>query len=179
MTIRSLPIADIKNQWLSQHIDVKFPTKESVAGCALYQRSLEARIYQVWQPDPTNDGNAFGLQEIYLVDFHRLTVMFSILQSQQWVDEKEQAEVLEFFTQIILSPPCDLYVAFNDGIPAAAAIVTQTDDSILVSDIVLISNIVVAGEQVNDHLALSFASQLINQMYCADIDTKTIYIEKK
>ncbi|OEF10640.1 hypothetical protein [Vibrio genomosp. F10] len=173
MTIRSLPIADTKNQWLSQHIDVKFPTKESVSGCALYQRSLEGRTYQIWQSAPSNDDNAFESQEIYLVDFHRLTVMFSILQSQQWSDKKEQAEVLEFFTQIILSPPCDLYFAFNDGIPAAAAIVTQTDDTILISDIV------VAGEQVNHNLALSFASQLVNHMYYAEIDTKTIYIEKK
>ncbi|PMJ89608.1 flavodoxin [Vibrio sp. 10N.261.55.A7] len=177
MSITSLPISDIKNQWLFQHVDVKFPTKESLVGKALYQARLSQAEYRNWSEHKANPVEIFAPDDVYLVDFHRLTVMFSLLQSSWWSDEKEKANVLEFFTQIILSDPCELYVGFIGGKPISAAIVTRSDDTLLVSDFAcdhdLISQLNHSIETVRD----SFIVDLIERKATTDSADISVYIE--
>ncbi len=129
-------IAETKNQWLYQQVDVEFPTKESIAGMELYKAAVAQRQYQLMAQVPTQDGT-FADEDIYLVDFHRLTVMFSLLQAGMWSSEPEQQLIVEFLTQIIYSEPCSLYLGFKDGEAVAAAIVTVEPESVLVSDVAI------------------------------------------
>ena len=127
-------IADKKNQWLSQHVDVKYPTKESLAGRLLYLEDAKnkqcKRLSTLSEPL-----NGYHKEDVYLVDFHRLTVMFALLQSKRWSVERDQELVVEYLTQIIYSQPCELYVGFKDGEPTAAGIVTRVDGQVLISDL--------------------------------------------
>ena len=131
----SLPIVDSKNKWLWSQVDVEYPTAESLQGRSLYQALIESRQVEelsVSEPQP-----AVALDDIYLVDFHRLTIMFALLQATQFDSEQQQNLLVEFFTQIIYSQPCSLYLGFADGQPAAAAILTEQDNQVLLSDIVV------------------------------------------
>jgi len=130
----SIPkVANLKNQWLSQHVDVQYPTQESLAGRKLYLSSVEKRSIQ---PLTKEDNGFIAADDIFLVDFHRLTVMFALLQSKRWTESSEQELIVEFLTQIIYSEPCELYIGFTEGEPTAAAIVTRADRAILISDII-------------------------------------------
>ena len=158
-------IIKIKNQWFSQHVDVDFPTKESLLGRALFLSDANKRTsYQLKVLPQTN--LEYAEDGIFKVDFHRLTVMFSLLQSQRWGSSTDQALVVEFLSQIIFSPPCDLYVGFLQGEPAAAAVVTKYGNSLLVSDIVTTSS---------NHE--SFLSTLLNHSSLAIEKYSDIYIE--
>lgn len=136
MTELTPNICSVKNQWLAQQIDVEYPTKESIAGRKVYLSKAQEQVCENIEPSNMADVS-YALEDIYLVDFHRLTVMFALLQSQRWQDKKEQELIVEFLTQIIYSEPCQLYVGFHNGEPSAAAIVTEHDNSLLVSDIVV------------------------------------------
>nr|WP_225623954.1 flavodoxin [Vibrio panuliri] len=140
MTRHVPKIATTKNEWLYQQVDVEFPTKESLTGRELYKTSVAERNYvnlANYLADHDKQ-NSFSVDDIYLVDFHRLTVLFSLLQSKRWANEEEQQFIVEFLTQIIYSEPCQLYLGFKDGEPMAAAIVTQSDEELLVSDVTLV-----------------------------------------
>ncbi|WP_038176510.1 hypothetical protein [Vibrio pacinii] len=133
----SIPkIAEIKNQWLYQQVEVEFPTKESIAGMALYKDDLSHREFVALSSDQPLS-NEFNQDDIFQVDFHRLTVMFALLQASRWSQEREQELIVEFLTQIIYSPPCNLYIGFRQGEPVAAAIVTYADESLLISDLIV------------------------------------------
>jgi len=139
MTTLIPQIAQVKNSWLYQQVDVQFPTKESLKGLELYKQAVSTREYNVLTELPTFE-TAFNSDDIFLVDFHRLTVMFALIQSSQWQSEFEQEMIVEFLTQIIYSEPCSLYLGFQSGEPVAAAIVTQTEQSVLISDVVVNNN---------------------------------------
>jgi hypothetical protein len=128
-------IVEVKNRWLYQQIDVEFPTKESLLGRAVYQKLHEQSRAISWQPSHAAE---LLSHDIYLVDFHRLTVMFALLQSQRCIDERDRNNLIEFLTQIIYSPPCELFLGFENGTPVAAAILTQIDNQVLVSDLVVL-----------------------------------------
>lgn len=123
----------IKNQWLHQQIEVEFPTKESLEGRALYLEKADNTPLEMWH---SRGQEIMESDALFLVDFHRLTIMFAQLQAQRWHDADQQSLVVEFLTQIIYSPPCELYLAFENGQPTAAAIVTRQDAQTLISDIV-------------------------------------------
>lgn len=163
-------IAELKNQWLFQHVNVEFPTPESLAGRELYKQKLAEKTYcqigtDVIEHQPLN------LDDVYLVDFHRLTVAFSLLQAKQWDDQAEQNLVVEFLSQIIYSAPCDLYLAFSDGEAIAAAIVTTSDKELLISDLSFNSERATALES-------AFISALVQKTRESDIDYSDIYLEK-
>jgi len=132
-------IAETKNQWLYQQVDVEFPTKESIAGLEVYKKAVATRQYQTLTEAPQQDGT-FTSDEIYLVDFHRLTVMFALLQSSMWQSESDQQMIVEFLTQIIYSTPCSLYLGFKQGEAVSAAIVTREEQTVLISDIAIKSD---------------------------------------
>jgi len=129
-------IAKIKNEWLYQQVDVEYPTKESIAGLALYREKVAACEYEQLSEVPQDKG-VFGSDDIFLVDFHRLTVMFALLQARHWQQQAEKDLILEFLSQIIYSEPCRLYLGFKAGEAVAAAIVTQNEQSLLISDVVV------------------------------------------
>jgi len=128
-------VVKVKNQWLFDQVEVEFPTPESLKGRAIYQSLCEENTVTPLIQSVQETG--INLDEIYLVDFHRLTVMFSLLQASRGRDEQEQNYLLEFFTQIIFSEPCYLYVGFKQAEPVAAALITQSENELLVSDIVV------------------------------------------
>ncbi|EGU44699.1 hypothetical protein VII00023_20192 [Vibrio ichthyoenteri ATCC 700023] len=136
MTIEHFAIAEIKNNWLYAQVDVEFPTKESLVGRALYQASVEHKQYQILTAATLDSaGDTFAAEDIYLVDFHRLTVMFALLYSKQWASDGDQQMMIEFLTQIIYSEPCELYIGFQNGEPVTTAILTRSNEQVLVSDI--------------------------------------------
>ncbi|ASA57384.1 flavodoxin [Vibrio gazogenes] len=128
-------IAQIKNQWLSAQVDVAYPTPQSLAGRDLYLASVQQCVYQDIELKTVT---ALMPQDVYHVDFHRLTVMFAQLQASQYHASSEKEAIIEFFTQIIYSPPCELYLGFEQGQPVAAGILTQTATDVLVSDLVIV-----------------------------------------
>lgn len=103
---------------------------------------LEQKTYEVSSNTLLLDNESnLSVEDIFLVDFHRLTVMFSILQSQRWTDKHEQEMIVEFLTQIILTPEFELYVGFKEGEPVGAAIVSQYEGNTLISDLVVSQNL--------------------------------------
>ncbi|WNJ97648.1 flavodoxin [Vibrio ruber] len=127
-------IAQIKNQWLSAQVDVAYPTPQSLIGRDLYLASVQQCTYQDVALPAVAELIA---QDVYRVDFHRLTVMFAQLQAGQYQTPTEKEAIIEFFTQIIYAPPCELYLGFEQGEPVAAGILTQTEAGVLVSDLVI------------------------------------------
>ncbi|UUM32526.1 flavodoxin [Vibrio japonicus] len=139
MTELTPNICKAKNQWLAQQVDVEYPTKESIEGRKIYLESVESA--ECFKIDPTQlPSGSYADDEIFLVDFHRLTVMFALLQSQRWQSKSEQELIVEFLTQIIYSEPCQLYIGFKNGEPSAAAMVTETGGELLISDIIVAAN---------------------------------------
>ncbi|WP_165313792.1 hypothetical protein [Vibrio ziniensis] len=135
MTDSYLSVVKVKNQWLFDQVEVEFPTPESLKGRAIYQAICESS--KITPMARNIEGIGINSDDIYLVDFHRLTVMFSLLQASRGCNEQEKHYLLEFFTQIIFSEPCYLYVGFNQSEPVAAALVTHFENELLVSDIVI------------------------------------------
>lgn len=126
-----------QNQWLSSQVDVEFPTAESLEGRDIYHALSRHTEVSLFQPQACD---APLLQEIYLVDFHRLTVWFALLQATRSSTQHDQERLVEFFTQIIYSPPCQLFLGFHLGEPVAAGMVTEHEHMVLLSDLVVKPN---------------------------------------
>ena len=135
-----------KNQWLFSQLDIAYPAKESLLGRELYQSRLPSKNYQLLAQDQIPS----QIDELHKVDFHKLTVLFSINQASAYQDETERAHILEFLSQIILSDEHELFVGTENGDVVASAIVTATDDSLLISDVV----------NQHDQDCIGFAKQL-------------------
>lgn len=156
MTNRNLEIVKIKNQWLKSHVDVEYPTPGSLKGCELYFSRREGAGCEPYPGDMSADIPT-GIS-IYPVDFHRLTVMFALIQASGFSDPTEQQSITEFLTQIIYSPPCTLYLGFFNNVPVLAGIVTQTSDAVLISDVVVDS----CHSQLSLHQATSLLYRFVN-----------------
>jgi hypothetical protein len=161
-------IAQVKNQWLFEQIDVEFPTKESIAGREIYKAGLEKSRYVTPQ---FTASDVFNQDDLFIVDFHRLTIMFSLLQSKRWSEQSDQELIIEFLTQIIYSKPCDLVVGFENGEPVAAAIVTCHGNEVLVSDVV------VAKGDSNSYER--FVRGLLEKFSAQTASAQNIYIEEQ
>lgn len=134
-------IVNVKNQWLYQQVEVEFPTKESLTGRDIYAQSASNRTYAVLDEEllVTSNHSVFNSEDVFLADFHRLTVMFALLQAKRWQTEHDQQMIVEFLTQIIYSEPCQLYLGFDKGEPVACAMVTRVDKELLISDLYIIN----------------------------------------
>ncbi|QEO46953.1 hypothetical protein DLR60_11915 [Vibrio tarriae] len=131
------PVVAAKNQWLLSQVDVEFPTAESLEGRDIYHAlNLQTEV-SLFQPQACS---VPLLQEIYLVDFHRLTIWFALLQATRSPEKHDQERLVEFFTQIIYSPPCQLFLGFHLGEPVAAGMVTEHEQMVLLSDLVVKPN---------------------------------------
>ena len=122
-----------KNQWLASQVEGGYPTKESLKGRDLYLGAISSCYLEPFEP--LNDSTANF--EWHLVDFHRLTIMFSLLHSKRWANDEHQQLIVEFLTQIIVEPSHALYVGFEHGDVAAAAMVSIEGEAVLISDIAL------------------------------------------
>ena len=162
-------IAEIKNEWLYQQVDVEYPTKESIAGLALYKEKAASCQYDQLESVPT-ESSTFGKDDIFLVDFHRLTVMFALLQARRWQSQADKDLILEFLSQIIYSEPCSLYLGFKAGEAVAAAIVTESEDASLISDIV------VKGES-EELSRQDFVAALCVKLGMANSNARGLFIE--
>lgn len=169
MSGSSVSIAQSKNQWLSKQVDVKYPTPESLAGRKLYLETSQSLSCQSLTLDQNSDF-CFAPEDIFLVDFHRLTVLFAVLQSKRWSTVEQQNLIVEFLTQIIYSEPCELYLAFKDGEPKGAAIVTRGENELLISDIVLVDEQSIDNQQ-------SFANALVNKLDIKLGQYSDVYLE--
>ncbi|MDF2154825.1 flavodoxin [Vibrio sp. CAU 1672] len=159
-----------KNQWLHDLVEVEFPTAESLKGRALYFEALENSVLsELGYESLLNAARPDAPESIYQVDFHRLTIMFAILQSQRWSAQEEQDLIVEYLTQIILDPDFELYVAFENGEAAAAAIVSQYEGQTLISDVALavgvdqVQFVADLALKLNQHQKLSDAILLESQ----------------
>ncbi len=126
-----------KNHWLCSQVDVEFPTAESLEGRDIYQSLTQQAEVTSFLPQACDEQL---LQEIYLVDFHRLTIWFALLQATRSSTQHDQECLVEFFTQIIYSPPCQLFLGFHLGEPVAAGMVTEHEHMVLLSDLVVKPN---------------------------------------
>ncbi|MFV8463178.1 hypothetical protein ACNO7T_18655 [Vibrio campbellii] len=144
-------IALKKNQWLFSQLDIAYPAKESLLGLDIYKNQLSQKTYQLLPQDQTPS----QIDELHKVDFHKLTVLFSLNQASAYQDEAERANILEFLSQIMLSDEHELYVGTKNGDVVASAIVTASDDELLISDIVNQDdqNIVGFAKQLHDFWA--------------------------
>lgn len=135
-----------KNQWLLSQLDIAYPAKESLLGREVYKSKLSQRTYQILPQEQIPS----QIDELHKVDFHKLTVLFSLNQASAYQDEIERAHILEFLSQIMLSDEHELYVGTKSGNVVASAIITATNDSLLISDIV----------NQHDQDCIGFAKQL-------------------
>ncbi|CAH8218675.1 hypothetical protein [Vibrio aestuarianus] len=163
-------VAAIKNQWLFSQVDVEFPTQESLQGRSLYQEALVERSYRLLEASEKALDESL-LDDVYLVDFHRQTIWFAVLQASLWANEEDKANIIEFFTQIIYAQPCELYLGFHQGEPVAAGLVTHSDDEILVSDLVMLDKHAF-GNSVN------FAALLLKKWSTDHELSNNVYIEQ-
>jgi len=136
MNEQQLASIERKNTWLYDLVEVEFPTPESLKGRDVYFEALKKATYRVVNKDTLlKNGAEYLPDDIFLVDFHRLTIMFSILQSQRWEQQYDKDMIIEYLTQIILTPDFELYIGFKDGIPIGAAIISHLEGNTLISDI--------------------------------------------
>ncbi len=136
MSERANGLLRSKNAWLSMHVDVPYPTKENLKGKELYLTRSQARKLTQFEFNTLQKPS--GL-ELHRVDFHRLTLMFAELQASLW-DSEEKANVLEFFTQIILDDVVELYVIGDGESLVGAFSVSQDGEYKLIADIVIKDN---------------------------------------
>lgn len=130
-----------KNQWLTEQVNVAYPTPQSLDGRDLYLKAEQTKQYI--QTQYSQLATPKWVDDIVLVDFHRLTIMFAILQASQWSEHPEQEKlVIEFLTQIILSDDYQLYLGLLDGEPVAGAITRfdSQEKTLLVSDVTVSAN---------------------------------------
>lgn len=141
MDTQAVRLIKQKNQWLSHHVDVDFPTQESLKGRELYLSSQESKTFKTQLASELLDQAShypIWLDDIVPVDFHRLTILFSVLQAKAWSNEPEQEKlIIEFLTQIILDEHYQLYMGFKQGQPMMAMIAYKDDqtNSLLLSDV--------------------------------------------
>ncbi len=103
------------SQWLYSHIDIPFPTKQSVQGWTLFQEV----------PNVIEGEKAIKAEQIewVWVSFHKLTVWFSqYFASCAYDNQQQQDTLIEFITQIELDSE-GKYQLFMLTVPATGDVV--------------------------------------------------------
>lgn len=145
-----------KNNWLSKQVDVEFPTPESLIGRQLYLDSQQGLSFI--ESETKTLLKIKGGLEVIEVDFHRLTILFSIIQASLWADKPEDERlIIEFLTQIILDDHYQLYLGFNEGVPVSALICRIDSDN----NLAVLSDIVVSENGKHAFKEQGFASDVL------------------
>lgn len=155
-------IVSTKNEWLYSQIDVEFPTVASKKGYQLQLEYCQNCDVTRWYPSDKNITCPFDL---FPVNFHRLTVYFAVLQSKLFSSPEDQESIIEFYTQIIYSDPCQLYVGFKDQEPVFAGMVTKNDNQILFSNFV----------STDKNVSLSNSAQYIYDVIAEENSNQSMY----
>lgn len=126
----STEILQKKINWMLSHVEVDYPTRESILGKAVYLDLMDSASVM-----PYSKGDANSSIEWIKVDFHKMTVMFAhFFANNAAVTEESQTVLLEFMAQITLDDNPSLYLAFDKGETVTTAIVTESDNELLISD---------------------------------------------
>ncbi|MGF1762062.1 hypothetical protein [Aliivibrio kagoshimensis] len=162
-----------KMSWMQSHVDVQYPTQESVIGKDYYLATeatetdtylLDIDILNTLPLPPFSD-------EIVLIDNHRLTIRFAMLLSEKWPDHKES--VFEFLTQIILDESYQLFLAIEQGGPTACALVANvTNETVMISDLAFANNMKTINKQ-SFIVKLCQRLQLESDLNCAAVVTSS------
>lgn len=148
-----------KNQWLSKQVDVEFPTPESLIGRKVYLESQQNIKYSLSEVQSLLS-NKVGL-DVIEVDFHRLTILFSIIQASQFSDNPEQQSlVIEFLTQIILDDEYQLFLGFDDGEPVSALICKIDLDN----QVAVLTDIIISENAQDSFKTQDFASDVLQYL---------------
>lgn len=151
-----------KNHWLSQQVDVEYPTPESLMGRQLYleaQQNVKYSVSEVESLLSNKEGlsNKVGL-DVIEVDFHRLTILFSVLQASQLSDTPEnQSLVIEFLTQIILDDEYQLFLGFDEG-EAVFALICKIDQD---NQLAVLTDIAISQNYHHSFKTQDFASDVL------------------
>ncbi|MDD9178475.1 MULTISPECIES: hypothetical protein [Aliivibrio] len=143
MTINSETFFQQKQAWLSNQVNVDFPTPESVKGRDVYLKQPAKAAEEYTLSSETLPETI----SVLLVTEHRLTIRWAITVASQW--DAEYDEVLEFLTQIDLCDDYQLFVAL-DGMKPVAACLSQVIDGIM-----YVSDIALTSDAINEHAFLN------------------------
>ncbi|MEZ9509840.1 hypothetical protein BCS96_09435 [Vibrio breoganii] len=153
-----------KTQWLLSQIDVAYPTRESVLGKACYLDLMEKFSEITSLESAANDlKQAVSTTEWLRADFHKLTVLFArFMASHSDIPEASREFLQEFLAQIILDDQGahSLCLGFEGSEVVGACIVSSTSETILVSDLLLKSDL---GQQVEVAAILNLFDTEMNQ----------------
>ncbi|CAM3038120.1 hypothetical protein [Vibrio rarus] len=134
-------IQQLKNQWMLSQIDVDFPTRESQLGSACYLDVMEQNSAIMAFEGPTDPAlTPKGKLNWLKVDFHKLTVLFSqFYASHSAVAEASRDYLQEFLAQIILDDNSghSLWVGLSDSAVSGCCIVSEKNQHLLISDLLL------------------------------------------
>ncbi|GLT14520.1 flavodoxin [Vibrio algivorus] len=148
-----------KNHWLSQQVDVEYPTPESLMGRKLYLETEQDVKYSVSEIESLLN-NKVGLNVIE-VDFHRLTILFAVLQASHLSDKPDnQNLIIEFLTQIILDNEYQLFLGFDGG-EAVSALICKID---LDDRLAVLTDIVISKKAQNLFKTSDFASDVLQHL---------------
>ncbi|GEM79410.1 hypothetical protein [Vibrio superstes] len=153
-----------KTQWLLSQIDVAYPTRESVLGKACYLDLVEKFNEITSLASSADDLNqAMSTTEWLRADFHKLTVLFArFMASHSDIPEASREFLQEFLAQIILDDQgaYSLCLGFEGSEVVGACIVSNGSDTILVSDLLLKSDL---AQDVEVAAILNLFDSEINQ----------------
>ncbi|MGV3001655.1 flavodoxin [Vibrio sp.] len=164
-----------KNHWLSQQVDVEYPTPESIMGRKLYLEAQQNIKYNVSEiesllSNKAKLSNKVGL-DIIEVDFHRLTIIFSVLQASQLSsDPEEQGLIIEFLTQIILDDEYQLFLGFDNG-EAVSALICKTD---LDDHVAVLTDIVISENAQGSFEMKDFSSDVLQYLISKSMIIHTV-----
>ncbi|GEA59392.1 hypothetical protein [Vibrio comitans] len=130
-----------KTQWLLSQIEVAYPTRESVLGKACYLDLIEKFSKIASLECPSSESTPVANNTEWLrADFHKLTVLFAhFMATHSDIPDASREYLQEFLAQIILDDqgPHSLCIGFEGSEVVGVCIVSNTSDTLLVSDLLL------------------------------------------
>ncbi len=129
---QSNQLQHIKNQWIFSHINVPYPTEESVKGFSFYQSLEFQREAFQSHNEPLNNTD----YQLIWVDFHKLTVWFAqfYIQNMGLTQEKQQW-LLGLFTQFSYEPEVDtvkpFFITYQSNIVECGFVISAEEEQVI------------------------------------------------
>ncbi|MFD2178093.1 hypothetical protein [Veronia pacifica] len=117
-----------KQRWMASHVqDAKFPTKESLEGHSLYQKTERLPVEHNNSQENTDLNLTF-----HRVDCHPLMIRYAVTLSKAW-PETQRPLILEYLSQVSLTDQevenntkIALYLATQDGMPVGVGMLFES-----------------------------------------------------